>query len=133
MSPPFLVAYGTLMRSFGGPERLGVADQLSFVAEGRFAGLLYDLGRFPGAMPGDGVVHGELFRLRDPQAWTVIDRYEGYNADREKTSLFVRRRVTLEHPADQTAWVYWYNGDVSGHPRVPSGNWETYVDADSQE
>lgn len=133
MSPSFLAAYGTLMRSVGGPEHLGGADQRIFVAECRFAGLLYDLGRFPGATPGDGTIHGELFRLRDPRAWTTIDRYEGYDPDRENASLFVRRRVALEHPANQTAWVYWYNGDVSGHPRVPSGDWAAYADANPQE
>ena len=133
MSPSFLAAYGTLMRSVGGPEPLGGADQGTFVAECRFAGLLYDLGRFPGATPGDGIIHGELSRLHDPQAWTALDRYEGYDPDHEPASLFVRRRVTLEHPADQTAWVYWYNGDVSGHPRVPSGNWAVYVDTGAQE
>lgn len=130
-SPPFLVAYGTLMRAFGGPGRLDVADRLSFVSECQFAGVLYDLGHFPGAVPGDGVVQGELFRLLGPEVWAVLDRYEGYDPDREEASLFVRRRVLLGEPADRTAWVYWYNDDPTDRPRIPSGDWAAYVNAEA--
>jgi gamma-glutamylcyclotransferase (GGCT)/AIG2-like uncharacterized protein YtfP len=72
-------------------------------------------------------VHGELFRLSDPEVWSVLDRYEGYEPEREEASLFVRRQVDLQAPADRTAWVYWYNGDPNGRPPVPSGDWAAYV------
>lgn len=126
-SPLLLATYGTLMRAAGGPERLDVRDRLSFVTECLFGGILYDLGRYPGATPGDGVVRGELFRLHDPRVWAVLDRYEGYDPDREEASLFVRRQASLDEPADRRAWVYWYNGDPTGHPRIPSGDWAAYV------
>lgn len=122
-----LATYGTLMSTFDRVERLGVADQISFVETCRFKGTLYDLGRFPGAVPGNGTVHGELFRLHDSRVWTVLDRYEGYDPDREEASPFVRQRVDLQRPSHQTAWVYWYNGDPDGRPRVPSGHWKNYV------
>lgn len=126
-SQHLLAAYGTLMRPFGRHEELGLADHLSFVSSCRLSGDLYDLGRFPGAVPGDGVVHGELFRLNSPRAWETMDRYEGYRPDREEASLFVRRRVELRHPPHRSAWVYWYNGAPTEHPRVPSGCWISYV------
>lgn len=126
MTSSLLATYGTLRRSFGNLRKLGVEDHLTFVAECKWRGLLYDLEQYPGAVPGDGVVHGDLFRLRGAQAWTVLDRYEGYDPDREEASLFVRRPVELDRPED-TAWVYWYNGDPASHPRVPSGNWNAYV------
>ena len=49
----YLITYGTLRRTTDGLERLGVADRVSFVDACRFNGVLYDLGRFPGAVPGD--------------------------------------------------------------------------------
>ena len=116
------------MRPFGGCERLGVADRVSFVTTCRFDGVLYDLGRFPGAVPGDGLVHGELLRLHDPQVRAVLDPYEGYDADRKDESLFVRQRGTLREPADRAAWVYWFNGDPTGHSKVSSGDWATYLE-----
>lgn len=126
-SSPLLATYGTLLRVFDGIERLGMADRVSFVETCRLPGSLYDLGRFPGAVPGDETVHGELLRLHDLEVWTMLDRYEGYDADREEASLFVRRQVDLQKPYDQTAWVYWFNGDPSGRPLVASGDWAAYV------
>lgn len=115
------------MRPFGGLEQLDVLGRLSFVGSCRFQGVLYDLGSFPGAVPGDGVVYAELHRLHHPQVWSVLDRYEGYEAKREDDSLFVRRRVELIEPEGQEAWVYWYNGEVAQSARVPSGDWAKYV------
>jgi gamma-glutamylcyclotransferase (GGCT)/AIG2-like uncharacterized protein YtfP len=132
-SSPFLATYGTLMRAFDGIERLGIDDRVSVVGTCRFEGVLYDLERFPGAVPGEGTVHGELFRLHDSQVWTVLDRYEGYDADREEASLFVRRRIDLGAPAGKTAWVYWFNGDPGGRPRVASGDWAAYVEGDARQ
>jgi gamma-glutamylcyclotransferase (GGCT)/AIG2-like uncharacterized protein YtfP len=129
MSLPLLATYGTLMRDFGQQQALGVRARLTFLDACRWDGCLYDLGRFPGAVPGDGTVHGELFRLDDPSVWSILDRYEGYDPD-AAASLFVRRRVSLRRPEGQTAWVYWYNGTVADPPRVPSGDWAAYV-ADS--
>lgn len=130
MSAPLLATYGTLMRSFGRHEQLGVADRLVYVTQCRWSGRLYDLGSFPGAVPGAGTVHGELFRLRDPQVWRVLDRYEGYDPERAEASLFIRREVELARPKGRTAWVYWYNGDPGDHPRVRSGDWAAYVETD---
>jgi gamma-glutamylcyclotransferase (GGCT)/AIG2-like uncharacterized protein YtfP len=131
MPAPLLAAYGTLRRTFGRQASLGVDDQLSFVTSCWWTGRLYDLGSYPGAVPGEGTVQGELFRLRDPRAWTVLDRYEGYDPDREAASLFVRRPVPMDEPADEAAWVYWYNGPVGDHERVPSGDWATYVEEEA--
>jgi gamma-glutamylcyclotransferase (GGCT)/AIG2-like uncharacterized protein YtfP len=124
-----LAVYGTLMRAFDRREALGVAGALTYRSRCRFAGRLYDLGRFPGAVPGRDTVRGELFRIEDPDVLRCLDRYEGYDPDREGASLFVRRTVSLEAPED-TAWVYWYNGDVEDAPRVPAGDWAAYADPD---
>jgi len=127
MTSSLLATYGTLRRSFGNHRKLGVEEDLTFVGECEWSGDLYDLGRYPGAVVGDGTVYGDLFRLRGPQVWTVLDRYEGYDPDREEASLFVRRPVALDRPEGRTAWVYWYNGDPTTHPRVSSGSWATYL------
>ena len=128
MSVSFLVTYGTLMRTYGNLDAFGLEKSLTFLSRCQFKGELYDLGSFPGAVPGSDVVYGELFRLTSPNVWDVLDDYEGYVPNQEEASLFVRRKVSLQQPADRLAWVYWYNGDPSGHPRVPSGDWAAYTD-----
>jgi gamma-glutamylcyclotransferase (GGCT)/AIG2-like uncharacterized protein YtfP len=136
LNMPPLATYGTLMRDFQAQEQLGIGDAITFVGRCRLPGILFDLGSFPGAVPPDDlpadlrtsapetpVVHGELYRLEEADILSVLDHYEGYDPDQPATSLFVRRRISLVEPADQDAWVYWYNGPVDGKPRLPSGDW----------
>jgi gamma-glutamylcyclotransferase (GGCT)/AIG2-like uncharacterized protein YtfP len=73
------------------------------------------------------MLHGELFCIRHPRAWRILDDYEGYRPETEAESLFVRRRVSMDAPAGCTAWVYWYNGGPDEHARVPSGDGLAYV------
>lgn len=120
------------MRAFDYQEQLGIEDEMQFVDACQWAGQMYDLGSFPGAVPEAGTVHGELFRLASPELWTLLDSYEGYNANWEATSVYLRRQVALEVPSDCTAWVYWYNGDPSGHPLVESGDWREYVEGSGE-
>jgi gamma-glutamylcyclotransferase (GGCT)/AIG2-like uncharacterized protein YtfP len=126
MSLPFLATYGTLMRSFGRIESFGLGEQLAFRSQCQFRGEMYDLGSFPGAVPGSTLLHGELFRLKTTSVWSVLDEYEGYTPGQEEASLFVRRKVLLHQPL-RPAWVYWYNGQPADSPRVPSGDWEAYT------
>ena len=56
-------------------------------------GLLYDLGRYPGLVPGDGLVHGELFAGADAAVLAALDQYEGCDPADEAGSLFRRERV----------------------------------------
>lgn len=118
------------MRSFGQQKKLGVDPYLTFVSTCQIRGQLYDLGAFPGAVPGSDTVDGELFRVRTAKAWNVLDRYEGYDPANEEASLFLRRTVDLVSPSNQRAWVYWYNGRPEGRPRVSSGDWLSYVEQD---
>lgn len=127
MSLRLLVTYGTLMRAFGRHDDLGVNDDFVFVSRCRWSGRLFDLGAYPGAVPGTGTVYGELFRVQTARAWDVLDRYEGYDPANEASSLFVRRTVSLNMPENRTAWVYWYNGAVEQGERVPSGDWLVYT------
>lgn len=121
--PLHIAVYGTLMRPFDAQERLGIADQLAYEGPCRFEGVLYDLGAFPGAVPGDEVVQGELFRILDPRAMPKMDRLEGYDPAHEEGSQYLRRAIDLVGPEGKRAWVYWYNGPVEEGARVPSGSW----------
>jgi gamma-glutamylcyclotransferase (GGCT)/AIG2-like uncharacterized protein YtfP len=126
-----LVTYGSLLRIFSMQERLGVDDRLEFERPCKVPGVMYDCGRYPGVVPGDGVVRGELYRMRDAGVLTAIDYYEGYDPTDESSSLFVRRPVDLIEPDGCTAWVYFYRGEGNGQApnrsRVGSGDWAQYV------
>src|SRR5437899_587721 len=60
-SPLHLFLYGTLMR--GQPAHHLFAPRATFVDDASVAGMLLDLGKFPGMIAGRGRVRGEVWRL----------------------------------------------------------------------
>lgn len=91
-----------------------LADRAQMVGTARVAGLLYDLGSYPGAVPSDQPdhwVHGEMWRLDDPQLLPLLDEYEGAEFKRAVTSV-----RTVE------CWIYWYVGEAQGR-LIPEGDW----------
>ncbi|MFQ5613614.1 MAG: gamma-glutamylcyclotransferase [Anaerolineae bacterium] len=79
---------------------------------------LYDLGPYPAARPGTGLVCGDLLTVA-PEALAVMDRIEGHPA------CFYRRRVRvyLENGPVE-AWIYWGPAPATaGRPRIAGGDW----------
>lgn len=120
-----IALYGSLLRSFPTQRRLGISARLRFVGPCRIAGRLYDLGRYPGFLPGDGEVRGELYEALDGRILDRLDEFEEFDVGRIEQSLYLRRKLPLIEPAGE-AWVYVYNRSVEGCPVVESGCWESY-------
>lgn len=104
-----LFVYGTLRRGFslhGQITKLGVR----YVGKGQIEGRLYDLGKFPGAIPAaDSNIEGEVYELPDARRQlAALDEIEEYNSRRPNKSLFVRKRtsVRLRNGRRLRAWVY---------------------------
>jgi gamma-glutamylcyclotransferase (GGCT)/AIG2-like uncharacterized protein YtfP len=118
MAGLLLFAYGTLrdalqrdMVLHGAPTReLGTATA---------AGVLYDLGNYPGLVSGtaDERVPGVVVELPDDAALTRLDEYEDVG-----NGLFVRRRtnVRLDAGGEVETWAYFYNRSVRGRRRITS-------------
>ncbi|MFM7103055.1 MAG: gamma-glutamylcyclotransferase, partial [Verrucomicrobiota bacterium] len=117
-----LAVYGSLRRSTGRLAELGVADDLELLGECRLAGRLYDLGEFPGLLPGPGSVVGELYRFSRPRTLAILDDYEAFLPADPAGSLFVREPVQLLEP-ERLAWVYRYNRPAPAGAEVVSGDW----------
>jgi gamma-glutamylcyclotransferase (GGCT)/AIG2-like uncharacterized protein YtfP len=93
--PELVFVYGTLKRGHGNHHWLLDAP---FLGEAVLPDVvLHDLGPFPMAVPGEGVVRGEVYRV-DAAGLARLDRLEGY------PRLYDRRPLPL---ADgRQAWVY---------------------------
>ena len=94
-----------------------LAARSTLLGDGAVRGRLLDLGRYPGLVVGAGRVHGEIYRLEDPELLPVLDREEGYN--------FVRRRaiVTLANGRRAGVWVYRYRGPQNRAVPIPDGDY----------
>ena len=78
------------------------------------------------------VVHGELYRLKDPeQAFVRLDEFEGVTRGTSSVTeqdeyARVERRVQTDTGATG-AWVYLFRDDVTVLQRVAPGRWDPAI------
>ena len=116
--PAFLFVYGTLMRGFALHRVL--ARRATLLGGAHVRGRLVDLGAYPGLLDGRAIVRGELYRLDDAELLRDLDREEGYNFDRRRTT------VTLESGRRARAWVYRYRGPRERAIPIPGGDYRQW-------
>lgn len=118
-----LFVYGTLRSGQPNSPRLGGATLLG---SGTVTGTLVNLGDYPGLVPGDSVVVGELYRL-PTAALDRIDALEGYDPDDPDSSLFVRQEksVVMESGQSLVAWTYLW--PHRGGESIASGDWLAHL------
>jgi len=119
--PDLLFVYGSLQRGERMFTELGLERALEFVCDGTIRGNLYDLGDYPGAVAADGVVQGEVYRIKDPAILAALDEYEEFDPCNRQDSLFVRELIFV--PEAGPAWTYIYNGNREEGRLISSGHW----------
>lgn len=125
-----LFVYGTLRHDFDGQRHPFLLKGCDYLGEAYFNGKLYDLGAFPGAVPSDNPsdrVKGEVYRLHQPERiLAALDEYEGALGE---DPLYRGELVdiTLENGKSIKAWIYIFNGDVSGFHRIEPGDYVQYL------
>ncbi|MCG7857387.1 gamma-glutamylcyclotransferase family protein [Flavihumibacter sp.] len=129
--------YGSLREGFRHPAYEYIKRYFELVSPATVMGLLYDMGEYPAAVAtdSDARIVGELYRIRevDEFEWAMaqLDDYEGVAPEDGEPQLYRREKTTVILPNGSTteAWIYWYSGDVSGRPRVTSGDVLEYLRA----
>jgi gamma-glutamylcyclotransferase (GGCT)/AIG2-like uncharacterized protein YtfP len=119
---PDLFVYGTLL--MGEVRSQIMTSRGELVGPATAAGVLYDLGAYPGLRPGAGQVHGEVYRLADPAtALEALDLVEGFYGFGVAGSLY-RRAIVRATVADaaHVAWVY-VLAEEPAAPRIANGDW----------
>ena len=124
-----LFVYGSLRSGFKSPAYEYISRYFTLIGEGKVRAELFDMGTYPAAIPTneDKFVIGELYRVKHenefPWAMGQLDDYEGVTVDFDEVQLY-RKELTEVFINDQIthAWVYWFNGDTTGRPIIPSGD-----------
>ena len=100
-----MFVYGTLRSESDNPHARKLRKEADLIGPATVRGSIYRIASYPGYVrEPDGVVNGELWRLRTPeQTLAALDDYEG--------SEYSRVSVTLETPIGR-AWIYLYVGEV---------------------
>jgi len=133
----YLFVYGSLRQGFHHAAHQYISKYFSFVSNGKIKGMLSDMGEYPAAIPTeeDHYIIGQLYVIKNNEefAWAIeqLDEYEGLfpEEDEGEKALFRRdiTQVFLDNGDIQYAFVYWYNGDVSGKPIIASGDILQYL------
>ncbi|MGY4154949.1 gamma-glutamylcyclotransferase (GGCT)/AIG2-like uncharacterized protein YtfP [Bradyrhizobium sp. USDA 4461] len=127
MTSDLLFVYGTLMRGFDHPMAKLLAGNAEFLGSAQCRGRLYLVKHYPGLVVSDDaadIVHGELFRLREPEAMLrEFDMYEACGDGFPPPTEYLREllTVTLADGSVREAWTYLYNWPVVELPRIASG------------
>jgi len=122
-----LFVYGTLMRGFDHPMARLLSAHADFVAEASCRGRLYLVKHYPGLVlseDNEAVVHGELFRLHQPDALLAeLDIYEACGEGFAAPTEYLREMIglSLADGSSCEAWTYLYNWPVTELPLIPSG------------
>lgn len=124
--PQYLAVYGTLQKLHKTPMHILLHSSTLYLGPCEFEGELYTLGRYPGYKHGKGVVHGELYKIINPNLLPHLDLYEAKDNEGGSQYGFKRVLIKLTKPA-LSAWVYHYEGPVKPADRIRSGNWHIYL------
>jgi gamma-glutamylcyclotransferase (GGCT)/AIG2-like uncharacterized protein YtfP len=127
--------YGSLRSGFHHPAYEYISRYFTLVSDAKVKGSLYDMGEYPAAVPSDEdrFIIGELYRINSPEEfeWAIaqLDDYEGVRPEHGDTPLY-RREQTIVYTKEResVAWVYWFNGDISGKPAIASGDILLYME-----
>jgi len=102
------------------------------IGVGRFPGLLYNLGAYPGAVydsQTDQFVYGEVYQLNEPaQLLAELDQYEGVSAGAVESPAepdeYVRERIPVQtEQGTFVCWTYLYNLPINQLPLLPMGRY----------
>ena len=104
-----IFVYGSLRSEFDNFYARRLRERARLTGRNTVPGSIFRVGKYPGyKREPEGIVHGELWRLADPEATLAeLDDYEG--------TAYSRILVN-------DAWIYLYNGSVSSDARIQSGD-----------
>lgn len=128
-----LFVYGSLRKGFHNPVYEYISRFFSFAGNAKVRGKLFDMGSYPAGLPTNesSFIVGELYKAKNPDefSWAIgqLDDYEGVAVEADEVQLY-RREITevFINGLMTHAWIYWYNGDVSGRPVIASGDMLEY-------
>ncbi|MGK2864247.1 MAG: gamma-glutamylcyclotransferase family protein [Chitinophagaceae bacterium] len=130
----YVFVYGSLLSGFQSDAYEYIRKYFNLFGKAKVKGRLFDTGEYPAAVPvqEDSFIVGELYLVKNEKEFSYaiaqLDDYEGVLAEQDEQPLYRREIVDVYiNDAIVPAWIYWYNGDVSGKPGIDSGDMLQYL------
>lgn len=129
-----LFVYGSLRSGFHSHAYEYIRKYFTLAGVAKVRGKLFDLGEYPAGVKSNdnSFIVGELYCITKESEtdWAIaqLDDYEGVFAEPHETPLYKRELTDVYIGNEITqAWIYWYNGDVTGKSIVESGDILEYI------
>lgn len=124
--PTHVFVYGTLRPALASGEPRLLVAALRQAGPATIAGLLFDLGDYPGVVAGPGTVHGDLLAIDTADQLAALDAYEECSLAKP---LFKREQTVAWLPAGTSlaVWVYRYCRSVATAKPIPTGDYARHV------
>ena len=134
-----LFVYGSLRSGFRNPAYEYLTRYFTYIGEALVKGKFFDNNTSPVAVPSEEehFILGELYSMHSPLefswAFEQLDDYEGINTVAGQHALYRRALVEVYLKGEKTeAWIYWYNGDVTGLRPIENGDVMKYLHEKNQ-
>jgi gamma-glutamylcyclotransferase (GGCT)/AIG2-like uncharacterized protein YtfP len=129
-----LFVYGSLRKGFKSPMYDYISKFFTYVGDAKVRGKVFDMGSYAAGLPSrdNSFIIGELYAMNHEAdfSWVIgqLDDYEGVNVEPDEMQLY-RRDITevFINNSVTHAWIYWFNGDVSGKVLIASGDLMKYL------
>jgi gamma-glutamylcyclotransferase (GGCT)/AIG2-like uncharacterized protein YtfP len=131
-----LFVYGTLLSNIPSSMSKFLRRRATLIGKATTAGMLYDLGMYPGFVAGgEAPVTGELYRLNpDNQALTMemLDAYESVTGEPEDQYRRVQVSAQVSGGGTFMAETYEFTGETEGMHLIPRGDYPAYYLGNSE-
>jgi len=121
-----LFVYGSLLRGMSLSSHM---QGSTFLGPAYVKADLFFLGFYPGIVPGNQIVFGELYEV--PLKYLPsIDKVEDYIEADQENSVYIRKPISIYMFSDGQkleAYAYYYNKDSKGMPRIDSGDYRRFM------
>ncbi len=99
-----------------------------FLGAAQVPGRLVDVGRYPGLLPGDGSVSGEVYEVDDAHL-ARLDVVEDMVPGNRVASQYWREEITVSSGPlqGQRVQTYVYNRPVEACTPIPHGDYRRYI------
>ena len=122
---PLLFIYGTLMPGL----RLEAQMQgARFLGLAQVPGRLVDVGRYPGLLPGEGAVSGEVYEVDDAHLARLDEVEDTVPGDRAASQYWREEVTVFSGPLQgERVQTYVYNRPTDGCTPIPHGDYRRYI------
>jgi gamma-glutamylcyclotransferase (GGCT)/AIG2-like uncharacterized protein YtfP len=121
-----IFVYGSLMKGMAlSPNMAGTC----FLGKASISAELYLIEDYPGIIPGNNIVLGELYEVPLSVLYQ-LDKIEEFDPNNPSNSLFIRKEIeatTIPGNKKTISFVYYYNKSTHNKPIITTGDYRAYL------